>query len=534
MSDRSFGRYSIKGEIGRGGMATVYLGYDPRADREVALKVLPPEMAHDPTFFQRFQREARTVAALEHSAIVPLYDFGEEGGWPFFVMRLMRGGSLQERMAAGPLPPEQVLPILQRIAAALDHAHSMGIVHRDLKPQNILFDDSNQAYLSDFGIVKLTQDTATITAPGQVVGTPAYMSPEQVHGDRQLDGRSDIYTLGLIVYELLAGSRPFAAQTASKQMMAHVLDPVPDILAARRELPAALGPVISKALAKEPANRYATAGELAQATAAALYPQGTAAWTAAPGPQAAAAAAPAGKSGRPRWLIPALLAAAALVVVAVVAISLALLGGGADEATPSPEVAAGVEGDSVADPATEAATEAASPTVTAVAESADPESPSESDTATPRPSATVLASPTIALVGPGAGEILLEPSAASVNVRRGPGTVFGSFAALFEEETAVVLARSEDGFWYLIELPDGRAGWVSDAVVTLLDGATMDDVAVAATEPAPPTATFTPTPTPTPTPTATSTFTPTPAPLPTNTPEPAGSTVPPTPTQPGP
>jgi serine/threonine-protein kinase len=183
MAPRTIGRYQIKKALGRGGMATVHLAHDPRFKREVALKVLPREFLHDPTFHARFEREAQTIAAIEHPAIVPVYDFGEQEGQPFLVMRYMPGGSLADRLSQGPLTIAETAEVMKRLAPALDIAHEKGIIHRDLKPGNILFDQYGEAYLSDFGIVKLAQATTTFTG-SSVIGTPAYMSPEQVHGDK--------------------------------------------------------------------------------------------------------------------------------------------------------------------------------------------------------------------------------------------------------------------------------------------------------------------------------------------------------------
>jgi serine/threonine-protein kinase len=196
MPPTRFGRYEIIEELRRGGMASVYRAYDPHFEREVALKVLPPQLLHDATFEARFKREAKVIATLEHSTIVPVHDFGEEGGQPYLVMRLMSGGSLADRLNQGPLALGEASRIIDRMAEALDQAHSKGIVHRDLKPGNILFDGQGNAYLSDFGISKLIQSSTPLTESNVIIGTPAYMSPEQGRGERDIDGRSDIYSLG--------------------------------------------------------------------------------------------------------------------------------------------------------------------------------------------------------------------------------------------------------------------------------------------------------------------------------------------------
>ncbi len=261
MIPEKINRYEIKRELGRGGMASVYEAYDPQFQRPVAVKLLPREFLHDPEFRARFTREARTIAALEHPAIVPVYDFGEENGQPFLVMRLMTGGSLNDRLAYGPIPIDEAAEILKRIGSALDRAHSQGIIHRDLKPGNILFDHYGDAFLADFGIARITTAGSQLTASGSLVGTPTYMSPEQVYGNKELDGRSDIYALGVILYQMLTGEIPFDADTPARMMMAHVMNPVPHLVDKRPDL-APCDLVISKAMAKERDDRFSTASDM--------------------------------------------------------------------------------------------------------------------------------------------------------------------------------------------------------------------------------------------------------------------------------
>ncbi len=256
------GRYEIRGEIGRGGMATVVKGYDPQFDREVAIKILPRELLHNQMFRARFEREARVVANLEHPAIVPVYDFGEQEGQPYLVMRLMSGGSLRDRMdERGKFTIAEIVEIFDVLAPALDYAHQQGIVHRDLKPGNILFDQHGRPYLSDFGIAKLAEAGATLTGDS-TIGTPAYMSPEQVRGDPDLDGRSDLYSLGIILFEMLTGRLPFEANSPTGQMMKHLTAPVPDV----RDIDESLSPdvqwVIERILAKSRDERFESAQAL--------------------------------------------------------------------------------------------------------------------------------------------------------------------------------------------------------------------------------------------------------------------------------
>lgn len=258
-----FGRYEIKSEVGRGGMATVYYAYDPNFEREVAIKVLPSEFLHDPQFRVRFDREAKTVALIEHPAIVPVYDFGEEDGQPYIVMRFMAGGSLADKLKKGALRVSQVIQMLSVLAPALDAAHAKGIIHRDLKPGNILFDQYDNPYISDFGIARLINNANATMTGSAILGTPAYMSPEQIQGDRILDGRSDIYALGVILFQMLTGVMPFNADTPAKMMMAHLLEPVPAIHTANTSLPPAMDAVVDLAMAKDPTQRFQTASEMA-------------------------------------------------------------------------------------------------------------------------------------------------------------------------------------------------------------------------------------------------------------------------------
>ncbi len=245
------GRYEIKAELGRGGMATVYRGYDPRFEREVAIKFLPPELIHsDPQFRVRFEREAKIIAQLEHPSIVPVYDVGEENGQPYFVMRYMSGGSLSERIKAGVFSVDDAVKILEQIAPGMDEAHSKGIVHRDLKPGNILFTNKNVALISDFGIAKFTQGEVGNMTGSAIIGTPAYMAPEQAGGEA-VDGRTDIYALGVILYEMVTGKQPYKADTPLAVAIKHMTEPVPRILQANPNLPVWMEKVISTAMAKD-------------------------------------------------------------------------------------------------------------------------------------------------------------------------------------------------------------------------------------------------------------------------------------------
>ncbi|MGQ0602942.1 MAG: protein kinase domain-containing protein [Anaerolineales bacterium] len=266
---RKIGRYDINREIGQGGMATIYLAHDPVVDRPVAIKLLHAQFTRDAQFRARFMREARIVAGLEHPNIVPVYDFSGENSIPYIVMRYMPGGTLEDRIARKPMPLAQIIPIVQAIAAALDHAHSRGIVHRDLKPSNILFDARGYSSLSDFGLAKLTERVITrITFSGAMLGTVDYMSPEQALGDREIDARSDLYSFGIILYEMLTGQVPHAADTPMQVLYKHLNEAPPPLDSLRPGLPEGLNTIVIKALARDPDHRYQNANEFAEVVTA--------------------------------------------------------------------------------------------------------------------------------------------------------------------------------------------------------------------------------------------------------------------------
>ena len=258
------GRYEIKSELGRGGMATVYRAYDPSFDREVAIKVLPREMLHDTQFRSRFEREIKMVAGLEHPAIVPVYDVGNEDGQPYFVMRFMTGGSLSDWIEKGKFSVQETARIIEKIAQGLAYSHKKGIIHRDLKPDNILFDGNNDPFISDFGVAKFTEAAGGLTGSG-TIGTPAYMSPEQAQGGNEIDGRSDVYGLGVIIYQMLSGRQPYSADTPMGVVVKHITEPVPEILKVLPDLPPEMDTLIKTSMAKDRNNRYPTTLELARA-----------------------------------------------------------------------------------------------------------------------------------------------------------------------------------------------------------------------------------------------------------------------------
>ncbi|MDQ2767955.1 MAG: serine/threonine protein kinase [Gemmatimonadota bacterium] len=259
------GQYDIERELGRGGMGVVYLARDVKLDREVAIKVLPPLLADSAEVRERFLREARTAARLSHPNIVAIHRADEINSRVFFVMGYIAGESLAERLRrTGPLSPSDAVPIIRDVALALAYAHERGIVHRDIKPENILLDaSSGRAMVTDFGIARVAE-AAPLTMTGQVLGSVHYMSPEQVSGDR-LDGRSDLYSLGVVAFQALSGRLPFDNESASAVIVAHVTKAAPLLRSVAPGVPVALASVIDACLAKEPGARYATGTALARA-----------------------------------------------------------------------------------------------------------------------------------------------------------------------------------------------------------------------------------------------------------------------------
>ena len=261
-------RYRLEREIGAGGMATVYLARDLKHDRDVALKVLRPELAAV-LGADRFLAEIKVTASLQHPNIVPLFDSGEVEGRPFYVMPFVAGESLRDRLARDrQLPVEEALAVARQVADALAYAHSLGVVHRDVKPENILL-AGGHALIADFGIARAVSVAGSrrITGTGLAVGTPAYMSPEQAAADPALDARSDQYSLACVLYEMLAGEPPFDAPTAAATMARRLAESPPSLRAARETVPEPVEHAIRRALARTPADRFATTGAFAEALA---------------------------------------------------------------------------------------------------------------------------------------------------------------------------------------------------------------------------------------------------------------------------
>lgn len=277
MIERSFGKYKVTARLGSGGMAEVYQARDAVLDRDVAIKVILPHLNADADFAERFLREARLVASLRHPNIVQIFDFDLLDGMPFMVMECLTGGTLRSRLAAlrgqGRLmSPGAIAHLLDGLCSALDFAHAQGAVHRDIKPANILFSGSGEAVLTDFGIARLLDQASQISATGSILGTPAYMSPEQAAG-KAVDRRSDLYSLGVVVYELTTGRTPFQAETPATLLLQHMSVEPPDPRSLNQNLPTPLAQVILQMLRKDPADRFPSASAFARAFRAALTGQ---------------------------------------------------------------------------------------------------------------------------------------------------------------------------------------------------------------------------------------------------------------------
>ena len=256
----SLGRYQVVEEIGRGGMAVVFRAFDPRLERDVAVKVLPSHSSEDPTYVERFRNEARAVARLNHPNILRVHDFGEDKGFIYLVTEYLTGGTLRDRIGK-PILLDSVIETLTPLASALDYAHSRDVIHRDIKPANILLDEEGTPILTDFGLARLMEAGAKVTGTGAVVGTPEYISPEQALG-RPVDHRCDLYAFGVTAYQMLLGRTPFHTSSPTETLMAHIHQEVPLPRSLDPDIEPRLEATLIKALAKNPEDRSQTATEL--------------------------------------------------------------------------------------------------------------------------------------------------------------------------------------------------------------------------------------------------------------------------------
>lgn len=530
MATMEIGGFQEVEEIGHGGMAVVYRAVETTSRQVVAIKLMTVELSGDAGFRKRFQREADVLQRFRHPAVVPILGHGEHRGQPFLVMPYLSGGSLADRLKGGPRPPGEVA-LLARIAGALDSAHRQSIIHRDVKSTNILFDAAGRPYLADFGIVKLLDDAGTaVTQTGASLGTPGYMSPEQVRA-QPLDGRCDVYSLGIVLFEMLTGRLPYIATNPYAQAFQHVSDPIPVVRAFNPALAAGWQPIIERALAKERENRYPTAWAIIQDAgnlidlSAPIGPPGRATPARPPAPPVAA---PPVAQTQPAPAAPARPTPPA-----------------ADNAHHTPTkpwvaVGGGVAGDKLAGPA------AASRPATRPVARCDGRAiviillvvvallalggavwlllgggATTDTTPTPALTATATGAPLPTPI-PGLPALRLTRDA---DVRGGPGDDYSLVGQMAAGVLVSVVGQDAGGGWYNVQLGDGR-GWLPREAGELVGGADAARIPVAGTIPA---TAMTPTETPTPTLTPTATATAIPSPTPTSTqPAPTATRPPPT------
>src|SRR5260221_4773047 len=263
----SVGPYRITEQLGQGGMATVYRAYHANLDRYVAIKVLHPAFKEDPTFLARFQREAQIVAKHEHPNIVPIYDYSEQNGEPYLVMKFIEGETLKARLGGEPLNLDETLGVMTAVGEALTYAHERGVLHRDVKPSNILLEKGVTPYLADFGLARMASAGESTLSQDMMLGTPQYISPEQAQGVQDLDGTTDGYSLGVVLYELVVGRVPFNADTPYAIVHDHIYSPLPLPTKVNPQVPPAVERVLLKTLAKDRADRYSTASDMVEAFA---------------------------------------------------------------------------------------------------------------------------------------------------------------------------------------------------------------------------------------------------------------------------
>src|SRR5437773_144072 len=259
------GKYRIERLLGKGGMGQVFLAHDLTLEREVAIKVLPPDVAQDDQVVRRFQQEAKTAAKLDHPNIIPIYRVESEGGLNYFVMKYIAGTSLEDVLEQKhALPIDYIQRVLWEAGCALGHAHQRGVVHRDVKPANIMFDHDGRVMLTDFGISKALQAASGFTGTGMIIGTPHYMAPEQAKG-AAVDGRADQYSLGVVGYRMVTGELPYVGDSVHTILYKHIFEEVPRVSTKRADTPEFLVAALSRALSKEPGQRYPTMEEFATA-----------------------------------------------------------------------------------------------------------------------------------------------------------------------------------------------------------------------------------------------------------------------------
>lgn len=459
---QTLGGYRITQQIGLGGMATVFKAYQPSMDRYVAFKVISTHLAQDPTFVQRFQQEAKVIAKLEHTYILPVYDHGEDDGYLYLVMRFIEGGTLTQRLKQGPLSFAEIQRFVTQIGSALEYAHQRGVVHRDFKPSNVLIDHQGDHYLSDFGIARMVEGTLQLTG-SSVLGTPHYMAPEQGQSAK-VDHRADIYAMGVVIYQMVTGQVPFDADTPFAIVLKHVSEPLPLPRALKPDLPEAVERVILKALAKNPQDRFQSMANLVTAFEQAV--QGLSVdenltIASAPPPDenaptvmsvATPTAVPPRRKQFPWWMP---VAGLALVVGAAAIIWLGWRWVPQPDGVVTPTspqesflLATRVAATLFAGQTSQA--RAFTPTFTPTPAPTDTLSPTATPPPTPTPTPTPIPAVPDAVVGGQGSE-----------VRAGPGAEYDIIAQAQPNELLQVTGRNTGGDWLEVVKPDGGRGWIS-------------------------------------------------------------------------
>ncbi len=520
--DQTLGGYRIVEQIGLGGMATVFKAYQPAMGRYVALKIISTHLVQEPTFVQRFQQEAKVIARLEHVHILPVYDYGQEEAYFYLAMRLIETGTLKERLEQASLPLAEVRRVVAQVGSALAYAHQLGIVHRDFKPSNVLMDSQGDCYLADFGIAKMVGGGAGLTGSG-IVGTPHYIAPEQGQS-LKVDHRADIYAMGVVIYEMVAGQVPFEAENPFVLIMKHLSEAPPRPRSIKPDLPEGVEQVILKALAKEPAGRYQSMADLVTAFDRAL--RGAPVETPPVASSRAVSTPVLVEEGQPPPAVNTPTLAPAwrrrlgqrspwwLVVASTALLALVLAGGifsqmqggkktGGGQSPPNENAqATSVAATSVAASQTTATQTAATPYVEQIA---------QAEAFTPTPAAALSPTPIPPTSTPTPTPTPLPDAVVNAEVTNlwaGPGAGYDITSQLKEGEALQIAGRNPTGGWVEVITPDGTRGWV--AIMWLQVNRPLDAVAVAAIPAAPtPEPTVTPTQTPLP-----PTSTPTPIPPP--------------------